>query len=164
MSRISYRLATHADIAGLIPRLRQRDIDECEAMFGPDSMRWAAWLGMEWGALVAECDGEVIAAFGVVPSSDDPQLGIPWMFGTDRIDECSRQLLRDPPRVLRVWLRHFTRLENYVDARNVKSVRWLRRLGFTVHAPEPMGVAGLPFHRFQMSASQDRIAISDLTN
>jgi len=44
----------------------------------------------------------------------------------------------------------YSHLENWVDARNTKAINWLRWLGFTVHDPVPFGVAGLPFHRFDM--------------
>jgi hypothetical protein len=29
-------------------------------------------------------------------------------------------------------------------------VRWLRRIGFTLHPAEPLGPLGVPFHRFEM--------------
>jgi hypothetical protein len=37
---------------------------------------------------------------------------------------------------------------NYVDARNVKAVKWFRWLGFAVSEPVPYGPAGVLFHRF----------------
>jgi hypothetical protein len=41
-------------------------------------------------------------------------------------------------------------LENVVDARNTKSIRWLRRMGFEVLPAAPLGVEGRPFHLFVM--------------
>ena len=35
-----------------------------------------------------------------------------------------------------------------VDARNAVAIRWLGWLGFTLGAPQPMGVRGLPFIPF----------------
>jgi len=46
--------------------------------------------------------------------------------------------------------RHFQRLENYVDARQKRSIRWLKWCGFTVENPKPWGTLGLPFHQFWM--------------
>ena len=43
-------------------------------------------------------------------------------------------------------------LRNVVDARNTVSIRWLEWLGFTLGTPQPMGVCGLPFIPFEMSA------------
>ncbi|MEQ2008321.1 MAG: hypothetical protein ABMA26_16160 [Limisphaerales bacterium] len=52
----------------------------------------------------------------------------------------------------RLWVNRmlatFRRLENWCDARNTATVRWLRGLGFTVHPPAPFGKMGLPFHHF----------------
>jgi len=52
------------------------------------------------------------------------------------------------------WVRRqsekFSLLYNYVDARNVKSIKWLRWLGFQLDEPAPYGVRGLPFHRFEL--------------
>ena len=46
----------------------------------------------------------------------------------------------------------FPYLFNFVDARNMKSIRWLKHLGYAVGPPVPFGVAGLPFHPFSMGA------------
>jgi hypothetical protein len=37
---------------------------------------------------------------------------------------------------------------NYVDARNVRAVKWFKWLGFEVSEPEPFGLNGELFHRF----------------
>jgi hypothetical protein len=44
----------------------------------------------------------------------------------------------------------YPQLENHVDARNRRALRWLGWLGFTIEAPAPWGVEGRPFHRFWM--------------
>jgi hypothetical protein len=43
-------------------------------------------------------------------------------------------------------------LVNFVHAENTTSVRWLRRLGFTVHEAQAFGALGEPFHPFEMRA------------
>jgi hypothetical protein len=44
----------------------------------------------------------------------------------------------------------FPVLENMVDARNTKSIKWLKRLGFTFGPPLPHPHSGLPFYPFEM--------------
>ena len=44
----------------------------------------------------------------------------------------------------------YTWLVNWVDDRNTCAIRWLKWMGFTIHEPEPYGVANLPFRRFDM--------------
>ena len=46
------------------------------------------------------------------------------------------------------WMRaRFDYLENWVDARNFLSLRWLTWVGFKIGAAEPWGAFGMDFHR-----------------
>jgi hypothetical protein len=49
-------------------------------------------------------------------------------------------------------LKAFPHLVNFVHAKNTTSVRWLRRLGFTLHEAVPYGALGEPFHPFELRA------------
>lgn len=99
-----------------------------------------------------EADGEVAAIMGVAPLSVMSGIGSPWMMGTPLLDRHSRVLVRMTPSYIARMLRAFPHLVNFVHADNTTSVRWLRRLGFTMHAPEPYGQAGELFHKFEMKA------------
>ena len=99
-------------------------------------------LGNAWSCLV---DGEPVAVFGVTPPAMLGGAAIPWLVGSVHLNP--RLLLRPAREVLDGW--DFEHLENWVDARNTKAVRWLRWLGFTIHPAGPYGVMGLPFHRFE---------------
>jgi len=153
MSRttLRYREATDADIESLVPRLRQGDIDECEALFGKGSVLEATLHGLrpEGVAFVAVREGETIAVFGVCPG-DEPGVGTPWLVGTETLDRCARELIAEARTVLPIWRQFYPILRNVVDVRNSKSIRWLKRLGFTLRTPEPMGMAGEMFHPFDL--------------
>jgi hypothetical protein len=41
-------------------------------------------------------------------------------------------------------------MENWVDARNLDAIQWLRWCGFQIEAPRPYGKHGLDFCRFTM--------------
>ncbi len=57
------------------------------------------------------------------------------------IKECRRRI----PQMLEL----FPHLVNYVDARHVISVRWLKRMGFHFDPdPVPYGPFGMDFYRF----------------
>jgi len=148
---VHYRLAAQSDIVDLAPRLRQSDVMECEALFGPGSVLETTLYGLKSDgvALVAVRDGETIAVFGVCPG-DTPGVGTPWLVGTDAMDRCARELVSDARLALSVWNRFFPILRNVVDARNSKSIRWLKHLGFTVRDPKPLGLAGELFHEFDL--------------
>lgn len=151
MASLVLRAPTVADCADLAPRLREADRQEVMAASGPDvektlhralfasSHRWAA-----------ELDGELVALFGFAPVSLLDGIGSPWLLA-------SPSLSRIPGALTKITLKHiqavqglYPCLENYVDARNTQSIRWLKRIGFTFGAkPVPWGVEGLPFYRFE---------------
>jgi hypothetical protein len=148
---VEIRPATLADARTLV--LRRADRAEIEALTGRDpravliesvERSASAWPGL--------ADGELVCLFGVVPMSLAGVTGIPWLLGSDAVAAYSRQFLRRNRAWLGEMLRDFPLLTNVVDARNTVSIRWLRWLGFTLGTPQPMGVRGLPFIPFEMSA------------
>ena len=74
------------------------------------------------------------------------------MLGTIDLNFHSRKFLRESRRVVSLLAEEFPVMENYVDARNTASIRWLQWVGFSVYYPKPYGRDNLPFHRFDMRA------------
>jgi ribosomal protein S18 acetylase RimI-like enzyme len=139
-----------SDIVDLYPRLRLVDYDEVRAASGP-SVASALVSGFEfsdecWAARSEE--GKLLAVWGIVPSSEG---GIIWLLGTDELDRHRGALFRLAREYVAKMLSTYGRLYNYVDARNAKAIRWLNRLGFTIHLAEPRGYENLPFHLFEKS-------------
>lgn len=103
------------------------------------SHAWA-WLGD---------DGRVIAMFGVAPVSILSDTAIVWLLGSPSVDRHAVTFMR----ICRAYLDYisptYPRLINYVDARYVRAVAWLRRLGFEVADAEPLGPNGVLFHRLE---------------
>lgn len=135
------------DIAAIV---RQADIDEiCEGL-GLDMVHaLRCCFGGSCKASKIVVDGKVVAVFG--DSVHDVQLavGVPWLISTVHVASSARAFLkvcRDE--VDEMLIRHRT-LINFVDARNVKAVRWLRWLGFEFFDPIPYGPKGLDFYPFQ---------------
>ena len=148
---VEIRPAMVEDALALV--LRQADREEVKALTGRDPREAlvesversaAAWAGL--------ANGELVCLFGVVPVSLVGVTGIPWLLGSDAVTRYGRPFLRRNRTYLREMLREFPVLRNVVDARNTVSIRWLEWLGFTFGAPQPMGVRGLPFIPFTMSA------------
>lgn len=141
------------DAARLFANLRPSDLAECQAYGQPDiaagieaSVRRSVLC---WTALV---DGEVAAILGVAPLNILTGMGSPWMLGTPLVDRYQRVLVRKTPEYIARMLKAFPHLVNFVHARNTTSVRWLRRLGFTLHEVVPYGPLGEPFHPFELRA------------
>lgn len=96
-----------------------------------------------------DVDGRLACLLGVATVNLAPPVGAPWLLGTRWLDQNPRELLRASAFFLNEHLlRSFPQMLNFVDARNERSIRWLRRLGFTIRPAQPHGPRGLPFHRF----------------
>lgn len=153
MADVLIRSTEPEDVELLAANLRQADLAECYAYGHTDQLpglrQSAACSVLCWSGFV---DGELAAIIGVTPVSVMGGIGSPWMMGTPVLDRHSRILVRRTPDYIGRMLTAFPHLVNHVHAKNVTSVRWLRRLGFTLHEAEPYGARGELFHRFEMRA------------
>ncbi|WP_137924654.1 hypothetical protein [Cupriavidus sp. 2SB] len=153
--RIEVRVPTEADGRYLIDHLREADRLEVEATLG-DACPYAAMelvlsrCSHVW-AVFAEDRLLMIGGLVPVGSLLTTNEAEPWILGTADLDRLPGVLTRVALRYLAVMKGHYRRLSNHVDARNVKSIRWLKRLGFKVHPQTvPFGPYGMPFHLFEM--------------
>ncbi len=99
-----------------------------------------AWTGL--------IDGRPVCMFGLGCPSLLGGVGVPWLLGTDQLKRHQMAFLRRNRAVVARWAARYPRLINFVDARNLTSIRWLRWLGFVIDPARPYGLAGLPFHPF----------------
>jgi hypothetical protein len=156
VAKVRFRELQAGDVAFLAANLRDADRVELVGTRGPDvrfedAISRAVLLSSHtWVA--AGDDHEPIAIFGVAPVSMLNGIGSPWFLSTDRAYKHPRTLVSEGRRYLARMRESYFSLVNYVDVRNDKSIRWLRRMGFTIHPPIPYGVEGEPFHRFTMGA------------
>lgn len=134
-------------------RWRQADVDELWAA-GHHTPEECVRVGLEWSpmAWTAFMDGVPVAVFGASTPSLLSDLGIPWMVGTAELDQHGYLLMKQGREKVGEMLTRFKRLANFVDARNTRAIRWLKRLGFRFGEAQPFGVEGLPFYFFTMEA------------
>lgn len=152
MAEILVRPPRRADIPVLVANLREADRQELEAARGGEpheAVRSALALSSHRWAM--DVDGNLGLVGGIVTVSLLNGIGSPWLLGTTELDRIPGALTKIGLRYRDVALGLFPELVNYVDARNVKAIRWLKRLGFTVSdTPVPYGVSRLPFYRFEL--------------
>lgn len=151
MADVTIEPTQPGDAAELFANLRPADLAECRA-YGhadmaanlEDSVRRSVlcWTG--------RVDGRLAAILGVTPIALLGGVGSPWMLGTPVLEQHWRVLVRVTPEYIDRMLQVFPHLFNFVHAENRTSVRWLRRLGFTVRPVMPYGRLGEPFHPFEM--------------
>jgi len=149
---LTVRELRFGDVDAIAPNLRVADRLEVEACTALD-IHEALSTAARSSALVwaIDIDGEPAGIFGAVPFSLLGGVGCPWLLGTPALERAPSTLTREGRRYIRRMLAMFPELTNFVDARNEKSIRWLRALGFRLDAETtPYGLYDLPFYRFDM--------------
>lgn len=151
--RCTYRKAKKEDASVLALKIRDADYSELQAVHGIDVdvkkvLENAIAVSKE--CYVAEVNEELILMFGVSVFNEKQNVGCPWLLGTDKTFTLARELIMDGRLICNEWSKGFTYLINFVDSRNKRSIRWLNRIGFTIHEPIKFGVSQVPFNPFTM--------------
>lgn len=155
MSDIGYRPPTPDDVRAVADNMRPGDRAELWAL-GNDDVSEALGYAVSKSAWAAAgvWRGEPVGIMGVVDSGSlISPVGVPWMLGTPRLHEMGRLFWTEAKRILYAMGQDYDSLVNYVWDGSPSSVRFLWRLGFTVHPPKPFGPRGQSFHRFEMRKS-----------
>lgn len=153
MPEVELRELRDGDLEHLNANLRAADREEITASGGPDTLATLRTSTRRSTLLaVATVDGELACIFGLVPTSLLGGSGAPWMLGTDVLDRNSRSLMRRCRGYIQGMLTECSHLENHVDARNVRAIRWLKHLGFSFRETRLTGEQRVPFYRFEMRA------------
>ena len=92
---------------------------------------------------------EAIGLFGVGGNHTNPEWGSPWLLATPKIEDIAHTFLRQSRECVQRMLEKHSFLENWVDQRNLTSIKWLEWCGFTVFDAGPWGVENKMFCRFE---------------
>jgi hypothetical protein len=96
-------------------------------------------------------DGEVACMFGIIRGHSLMDFAAyPWFLSTPLVEKHRMAFARACRHLLPELLRRHTCLSGMVDARHEMSVRWLKWLGAKIGDPQPWGIAGAPFHHFEI--------------
>lgn len=138
------------DIIDAAPRMREADVLEVRASAGctPVEALVRSMMASE-NAWCVTVEGRPEILFGVVRLSLFPSAGCPWLLGTDVITRRPHLFFALGNEVIALLGAKYSMLRNAVDDRNEAAKRWLRRMGFTLHEPRPMGWEGRPFRLFE---------------
>ena len=149
--KIEIREVEAGDIAILVKNMREHDKQEVNAATNM-GIRNAVKTSVNLSSYskTGLVNDELVCMWGVCPISLLSSSGSPWMLGTDLIEKKQRVFLRRSKPWLDDIRKDYRYLENFVDARNVLSVKWLKWLGFEMDEAEPYGIHGEPFHKFTM--------------
>lgn len=149
MDKYVYASPTAEDMRVLARDMREADVLEVTALHTEPLIEIImSAVEQSVSAWSFRADGELVCIFGIVPQTPTSDVGVLWMLGTDAVDRHALEVTRSARDWLNEAQRVFPRLENYIDARNTRSIAWLKVLGFRFEDPIPLGPFGLPFHRF----------------
>ncbi len=148
------RTSNELDIDLMKNRLRKSDIDEVWASHH-HTPEEALRLSFEMSALCLTVDikGMPVAMFGIVPQTLLSDRANVWLLATDGILKVRKSFLKHCKEFIDVMLKEYSVLENYVDARNALSIRWLKWCGAVIEEAKPIGIEKLPFHYFYFGRS-----------
>lgn len=149
MTEYLIRDASLDDADLIAPILRDVDREEIAASSGYRPLR-ALRLSIMASSVcrVGLADGVPACIYGVSQATLFSDTGSIWMLGTHILQDHAVRFLRENRGEIEAMRQGLRRLENYCDARNRATLRWLKWLGFTIEAPQPYGVKELPFHYF----------------
>lgn len=149
-ARFVIDLASRSDADSLSDRLRAADVEEIRAASGlapAEALRRSYEFSSHVWA-VREFSAPPVALWGVGPLSLVEGRGCPWLLATDAFEGLGPDIARLSRPLMAVMRDLYPHLENRVDARHTRAVRWLSWLGFTIDPAKAWGVEGRPFHRF----------------
>ena len=147
---LTFRPPREGDIETIVADMRDADRDELDASGAlPHVTMLARSLAFSVNPGVAMGEhGKVVAIFGLAPLALMGDTAAPWMIGTTGLTKHPTSMVKAAARYFTQSQQQYPKLLNYVDARNVLSVRWLKRMGFEIDDPAPYGPFGFLFHRF----------------
>jgi len=92
--------------------------------------------------------GKPFAIFGARRGTFMKPTGTIWMLSTPEIVKWKVVFAKHSREYVRNMVNQMGDLSNYVDARNIGSISWLKWLGAEFEAPAPYGHLGIDFQKF----------------
>lgn len=155
MGRVSIRPAAESDVPVIAVKMRLEHRAEVLASdnASPEQALMNS-LRISCIAYTATIDGAPVAMFGVVESKV-PGKGCVWLLCSDEVDQIKLTIFKLSRVVVANFHKRFPILFNWVDARYVRSLEWLDRLGALFAEPAPHGPFGMPFLYFEIGGQDD---------
>ncbi len=149
MNNVIVRRSRLGDINILAKCLRNSDIDEIWAShhIKPYSALYDGWKKSVLCLTVVYKDVPV-AMFGIHADDLIGRKATVWFLASDGLDEMRVSFIKQSKKFINMMLGFYPYLENYVDARNIKSIQWLRFCGAKIEEASKFGKEELPFHYF----------------
>ena len=136
--------------------LRQADVDEIVAATGltPSECLEYSIESSEYVWVIIHDMGHIVGVFGLSSTKDinGNPVGVPWLLSTDDLKDFRYAFSKYSWGVVEFMSQQYNYLTNYVDSRHKQAIKWLKWLGFTIHADIPITLhdKAVTFYRFSM--------------
>lgn len=142
--------AEYSHIVGIADDVRPEDKAELWATnYSSPERTMKLGLDVSSRAFTGMVDDVPVCMWGVVTDSVIFRSGIPWMVCSKGVERVAKTFLKESKPLMVKLCDGYDRLDNYVDARNTRTMGWLKWMGFEFsEEPEPYGVLQVPFYKF----------------
>jgi len=157
-NRVMVREAQISDVLIMGGNLREADKDEVWASHHYTSENALLFsFNSSTFCFTVENKGVPVAMFGISPFTLLDDKASIWLLAADSFDtwikKNRKEFIRQSKVFIKFMLEQYPLLENYVDIRNIPSVKWLRICGAKIEDAKPYGIEKLPFHYFAFKRS-----------
>lgn len=143
---VTVRPSTLLDIYAMKDRLSSECKAEVSASHGHSAEESLLWCYTSSAVkLTLEVGGEAVAMFGLQESRDSSRIGCAWVLTAPEAAKIPVTLVKLSKRYLQMFLEERPVLFNWIDARFIRSIAWVKALGGDVTSPQPYGPAQTPF-------------------
>lgn len=146
--RQRWKPASRSDVADIVGRLRQEDVEECMAFTGvPPAIHFADYIPGQ-ADVIYNSDGVNVALAGTSDVHYEA-VGQIWMMATPDLENHQMEFLKNCKRYINEQHEKFPILFNWVHAKNEVHLKWLRWCGFQfLSRKESFGAGREPFYEF----------------
>ena len=151
---VNHKTKYYAPLAAAMRGDDKREAIAALGMGGASALYMSMYCSQEVYVAVDNETDAPLCAFGVCRANE---INAIWFIASERIEQHKRELLTLSRKILGILVDKYGKLENMVDIRSRKSVRFIKWLGFTIN-PEIIaaGANGEFFYHFYKERSVGR--------
>lgn len=150
MTKFRVEPCSEEHIKRFAPTLAQADLNEIWAAerCGAEEALYRAFRKSNECSTLFAVNGEIITIYGIFNRTLVSTVGSPWNFSCKNVAKYAKTFIKHSVETQLRWQTEYSMLENYVDSRHKKAVRWIKWLGYNFDKPISVGPNKIPFLKF----------------
>lgn len=151
--------SVYQDVVHMSPYLRQSDVDEIEATGMTPLECLEDSYNESLYKYTVKINNNPVCMFGINPDSLIGEKAKIWLLTTDSLSRIQRRFAKHSKDFIEEALSQYPVLYNYIDVRNVESIKWLEWLGAKMIRKVPYGINGEEFFYFEFSSKKEIVSV-----